>query len=100
MGCVYRAAGRKVWMLKYRDLSGKTHRESSGTTDKEAAKKVLRRKDHLTDSGVLVTPEVGKLKFSEGVKLLVEYHAARDRVTKKIRAASRSTSRRSSAATG
>src|SRR5262249_41732911 len=43
-----------------------------------------RRKDHLTDQGVLVTPEVGKVKFSEAVKLLVAYHEARDRVTKKI----------------
>jgi hypothetical protein len=58
--------------------------ESSGTDDKEAAKKILRRKDHLTDSGVLVTPEVGKLTLSEAVKLLVVYHEARDRVTKKI----------------
>lgn len=84
MGCVYRAAGRKVWMLKYRDLSGKSHRESSGTADKEEAKKRLRKKDHLTDQGVLVTPELGKLKFSEAVKLLVAYHEARDRVTKKV----------------
>jgi hypothetical protein len=36
-------------MLKYRDVSGKSHRESSGTADQEAAKKILRRKDHLTD---------------------------------------------------
>jgi integrase len=84
MGCVFRAPDRNVWMIKYRDLNGKTHRESSGTTDKEAAKKILRKKDSLTDQGVLVTPEVGKLKFSEGVKLLVEYHEAEGRTTKKI----------------
>jgi integrase len=84
MGCVYRAKGRKVWMLKYRDVSGKSHRESSGTTDKEAAKRVLRKKDSLTDQGVLVTPDVGKLKFAEAVQMLVEYHTCLGRTTKKI----------------
>jgi integrase len=84
MGCVWRSKGRNVWMLKYRDLTGKVHRESSGSTDKEEAKKILRKKDHLTDQGVLVTPEVGKVKFKEAIELLVDYHEARDRTTKKI----------------
>jgi integrase len=37
-----------------------------------------------TRSGILVTPEVGKLKFAEAVKMLVEYHEALGRVTKKM----------------
>lgn len=85
MGCVWRAKGRNVWMLKYRDLAGRRHRESSGTTDKEEAKKILRAKDRLTDQGVLVTPEVGKLTFEEGVTLLVDYHESLGRNTKKIK---------------
>ena len=84
MGCVYRPKGRSIWMLKYRSLDGKLHVESSKTEKKEVAKRLLRDKDHATDQGILMTPEVGKLKFSEAVKVLVDYHKSRDRKTKKL----------------
>ena len=41
-------------------------------------------KAHTTDQGVLVTPDVGKLTFAEGVKLLVDHHVAHGRDTKKL----------------
>ena len=69
MGCVYRPKGRAIWMVKWRDLSGKLHVESSKSEKKEVAKRILRDKEHLTDQGVLVTPDVGKLKLGEAVKL-------------------------------
>jgi integrase len=84
MGCVYRPKGRKTWMIKWRDLNGKRHVVSSKSDKKEVAKRILRDKEHKTDQGMLVTPEMGKLKFSEGVKLLVDFHTARDRDTKKV----------------
>lgn len=84
MGCIYRGKGRHMWMLKYRDINGVLHRESSGTKDANEAKKQLRKKEYLTDQGVLVTPEVGRLRFAEAVKLLVDHHVAHGRDTKKL----------------
>lgn len=84
MGCVYRPKGRKVWMIKYRSLDGKRHVESSGSTKKRVAEIKLRDKEHATDQGVLITPDVGKLKFSEAVEILVNHHTKQHRNTKKI----------------
>lgn len=86
MGSVYRPKGRKVWMIKYRSLDGRLRRESSKSTLKTVAQKLLRDRDHAKDQGVLVTPEVGKLTFAEAVAILVDYHKAQDRKTKKLEA--------------
>ena len=86
MGCIYRPKGRLIWMVKYRSLDGRIRYESSKSTKKEVAKRLLRDRDHASDQGVLVTPDVGKLTFGESVKLLVDYHVARDRDTKKLEA--------------
>ena len=84
MGCVYRPKGRSIWMIKYRSLDGRLHRESSKSTKKSVAQRLLRDRDHAKDQRVLVTPEVGKLTFAEAVTILVDYHKARDRDTKKL----------------
>jgi hypothetical protein len=67
-GCVYRPKGRKHWMVKWRDLNGRIHRVSSHSKLKTDAQRLLRDKEHKTDQGVLITPEVGKITFGEGVK--------------------------------
>src|SRR5262249_53885716 len=85
MGCVYRAQGRLTWMLKYRDVTGQVHRESSGTEDQQEAKRRLREKDHHTDQGVLITPEVGKVTLTDGLTLLCHHHQALDRDATKLR---------------
>src|SRR4030095_10783109 len=72
-------------MMSYRDLSGKLHRESSGTDDYEDAKRRLRQKDHSTDCGMLITPDVGKVTVSDGLTLLVNHHRALDQETIKMR---------------
>lgn len=84
MGCVYRPKGRKQWMVKWRDLNGVIHRVSSRSKLKTDAQRLLRDREHKTDQGVLITPEVGKITFGDGVQLLVDYHTARDRSTKKL----------------
>lgn len=85
MGSVYRQKGRTIWWIKYRGLDGQVHRESSKSTKKEVAKRLLRDRDHATDQGVLVTPEVGKLTFTEAVDILVNYHEVHDRQTTKLK---------------
>ena len=46
-------------MLKYRDISGKLHRESSKSRLKSVAEKMLREREVKKDQGILMTPEVG-----------------------------------------
>jgi integrase len=84
MGCVYRPKGRSIWMIKYRSLDGRLRIESSKSAKKEVAKRLLRNREHTTDQGALVTPDIGKLKFSEAVEMLVNYHVKHGRNTKKI----------------
>lgn len=84
MGCVYRPKGRSIWMIKYRSLDGKRRIESSRSTKKEVAKRLLRDKEHATDQGVLMTPDVGKLKFGEAVEMLVNHHTKQRRNTAKM----------------
>lgn len=85
MGCVYRPKGRKTWMVKWRDLNGAVHRVSSRSKLKTDAQRLLRDREHKTDQGVLITPEVGKITFGEGVKLLLGHHEARDRSINKLK---------------
>ncbi len=84
MGCVYRPKGRSIWMIKYRSLDGKRRIESSRSAKKEVAKRLLRDKEHATDQGVLMTPDVGKLKFGEAVEMLVNHHTKQRRNTAKM----------------
>lgn len=64
MGYVYQTKGRTVWMMKYY-RNGVPIRESSGTEDKTAAKKICKSRETDIDRGVPVTGKVGRLLFEE-----------------------------------
>ena len=63
-GCVYQRPDSPVWWLKY-SRHGKSFRESSRTTEKRKAEKMLR--DRLTElqSGTFAGPKVERIKVQE-----------------------------------
>jgi integrase len=67
MGSVYRQQGRTIWKVKYyRD--GRAIIETSGTSNKTAAKRLLRAREAAIDSGLPVTAKVGRLRFDEACR--------------------------------
>jgi hypothetical protein len=63
-GCVFRQAGRTIWMLKYyRD--GRPIVESSHTDDERKAGKVLKQREADIDRGLPVGPQVGRVRFED-----------------------------------
>jgi integrase len=69
-GCIYRQAGRTIWMLKYyRD--GRPVVESSHTDDERKAGKVLKQKEADIDRGLPVGPQVGRVRFEDAAKDVV-----------------------------
>ena len=83
-----RAAGHRVedqelpvWWLKYYE-GGKPKYESSKTTKKQAAEKILRSREHSIDEGVPIDPQKGKVKFDEAVTYLLTDFELQNRKTK------------------
>src|SRR5262249_7869625 len=70
MGRIFRQKGRHNWMLKYY-RNGQPIVESSCTDDKTAAKKLLRNRETDIDRGLPVSAKVGRLRFEEAVRDLV-----------------------------
>src|SRR6266849_10630517 len=73
MGCIYRpkykaadgtlkASG--VWWVKYRG-NGREIRESSGTDNRDEAKRLLKRKEGASEEGKPVFPHADKIKLAE-----------------------------------
>src|SRR5262245_12284023 len=79
MGTVYRTKGRAIWMMKYY-RHGRPIRESSRTTDKTKAKKLMQSKETDIDRGLPLTPTGGRLRFEEAARdLVTEYRVNRRR---------------------
>jgi integrase len=68
------AAGELVetgpfWIKYYRD--GRPYEESTHTTEKRKAQKILRLRESQCDQGLPVTPQVNRLRFEDAAKALV-----------------------------
>ena len=63
-GCVYQRPDSPVWWLKY-SRHGKSFRESSRTTEKRKAEKMLRERLTELQSGTFAGPKVEKIKVQE-----------------------------------
>jgi integrase len=85
MGCVYRQAGRKIWWVKYKS-AGKQQYESSNSSRKGDAIKLLRLREGDTAKGIPVTSEIGRMKYEEALADLLNYHKANGRTTRKMEA--------------
>jgi integrase len=71
MGCIYRMKNSPYWWLKYQGVDGRPQYESSRTTDHSAAKDMLREREGRLAQGVPVTSAVGRLKFKDAARDLV-----------------------------
>jgi integrase len=73
MGSTFRQRGRQIWMLQYyRD--GRRIIESSRTTDKAEAKKLLAKREAAIADGAPLSARIGRLRFEESAAdLLNDY---------------------------
>jgi hypothetical protein len=79
MGCLYRPShGRgkrksSVWWIKYKDTAGHWRAESSGDSDKEKARDLLKLREADVVKGVPVTPQVSRYTLGEAVTDLLAF---------------------------
>jgi integrase len=63
-GCVYQRAGTTVWWIKY-SRYGKPFSESSHTTDKRKAEKILKHRLAEIQTGTFIGPEIERIRLQE-----------------------------------
>jgi hypothetical protein len=61
------------WTMRYY-VGGRRFEESTGTTDKEEAKRILKAKEGDVAKGTAILPRGDRVKFDEAVKDLVTYY--------------------------
>lgn len=83
MGCVWKRG--TIYWIKYR-RSGRSYYETSRSTNHDAAKKLLAKREAAIADGVPVTPQIGQLRFEEAVIDLINHHKLNKRDTKKLEA--------------
>jgi len=69
----------QIWWIRYYK-NGRRHEESSGSTKENDAKSLLRLREGDIERGVAITPKVGRIRFDEAVKdVLNDYRTNRKR---------------------
>ena len=69
----------QIWWIRYYK-NGKRCEESSGSTKEADAKSLLRVREGDIERGVALTPKVGRIRFDEGAKdVLNDYRTNRKR---------------------
>jgi hypothetical protein len=69
----------QIWWIRYYK-NGKRYEESSGSTKEAEAKSLLRLREGDVERGVALTPKVGRIRFDEGAKdVLNDYRTNRKR---------------------
>jgi integrase len=69
----------QIWWIRYY-RNGKRHEESSGSNKEGDAKSLLRIREGDLERGVAITPKIGRIRFQEAVKdLLNDYRTNRKR---------------------
>jgi integrase len=79
-GSVYQRPGRTPWWIKYYDGSGTAHRESSGSTVKSDAERLLKKRLGEVASGRrLVGPGLERTTFEDLERLILEDYRLNER---------------------
>src|SRR5262245_60162614 len=74
-GCIYQRTGTSVWWIKY-SRNGKAFCESSKTTDKRKAAKLLRNRLAEIGAGTFLGPQAERMTVEELAKdFISEYRA-------------------------
>jgi integrase len=69
----------QIWWIRYYK-NGRRHEESSGSTKEGDAKSLLRLREGDIERGVAITPKVGRIRFDEAVKDVInDYRTNRKR---------------------
>jgi integrase len=69
----------QIWWIRYYK-NGRRHEESSGSTKESDAKSLLRVREGDIERGVAITPRVGRIRFDEAVKDVInDYRTNRKR---------------------
>lgn len=69
----------QIWWIRYYK-NGRRHEESSGSTKESDAKSLLRLREGDIERGVAVTPKVGRIRFDEATKDVInDYRTNRKR---------------------
>ncbi|MGE3507459.1 MAG: tyrosine-type recombinase/integrase [Vicinamibacterales bacterium] len=69
----------QIWWIRYYK-NGRRHEESSGSTKESDAKSLLRLREGDIERGVAITPKVGRIRFDEAVKDVInDYRTNRKR---------------------
>ena len=63
-GCIYRRAGTSAWWVKY-SRNGKPFSESSHTTDKRKAEKILKHRLAQIQTGTFIGPQTERIRLEE-----------------------------------
>jgi integrase len=85
MGCIYQHKGRRTYWIKYKS-AGQWQYESSHSTRRDDAVRLLRLREGDTAKGIPVTSQVGRVKYDEARDDLIAYHTANGRDTTKLEA--------------
>ncbi len=80
MGSVYTRKGSRFLWLKYLQ-DGRVVRESSGTTNKSTARRMLRVREGDVERGIPIEPKVGRIFFDEAATDLLNDYIANGRRT-------------------
>ena len=66
------------WWIKYQ-VRGRPHCVSSGSEKKEDAKKLLRQREHLVDTGAAVTAQANRVTFEDAAADMVNDYTTNQR---------------------
>lgn len=81
-GGLFKRNGSKNWYVSYYDLNGKQHIESSGTTRKPEAQKILTNRLEAARNGEIPMAAVRKLRYEDIRKVLVADYLASGKLIK------------------
>jgi integrase len=75
MGRIYQQTGSRFYFMDYRDTQGVRHRESTRTTDREEAGRVLKVREGKVADGQPILPRADQVKYDELAANLVTHYA-------------------------
>ena len=74
MGRIYQQTGSRFYFMDYRDAQGVRHRESTRSTDREAAGRVLKVREGKVADGQPILPRADQVKYDELAADLVTHY--------------------------
>lgn len=72
MGSLRRSGAKGIFAMRYYDRTGRQREESTHTTDRDEAERLLKNREAAIANGAAVTPQIGRFTFEDGVALIVQ----------------------------